>query len=115
MSLRQLNFFMTEVSVMYIWHAAYVTKPVIHMAWQKTASHLPHFIMIGGWDLLHGVLTMKSESLNWHWYWDTGNGDTGNTGPHQLDIARWGLKKNEHPVSVYSAGGFMGLKKQEPS
>jgi predicted dehydrogenase len=48
----------------------------------------------------------------WHWYWDTGNGDTGNTGPHQLDIARWGLNKNEHPETVYSAGGLWGLKKQ---
>jgi predicted dehydrogenase len=48
----------------------------------------------------------------WHWYWDTGNGDTGNTGPHQLDIARWGMKKNEHPVTVYSRGGIWGLKKQ---
>jgi len=48
----------------------------------------------------------------WHWYWDTGNGDTGNTGPHQLDIARWGLNKNEHPVTAYSVGGMFGLKKQ---
>jgi predicted dehydrogenase len=46
----------------------------------------------------------KRSHYCWHWYWDTGNGDTGNTGPHQLDIARWGLNKNEHPVSVYSTG-----------
>jgi hypothetical protein len=24
----------------------------------------------------------KRSHYNWHWYWDTGNGDTGNTGPH---------------------------------
>ncbi|MCA9149982.1 MAG: Gfo/Idh/MocA family oxidoreductase, partial [Planctomycetales bacterium] len=23
----------------------------------------------------------KRSHYNWHWYWDTGNGDTGNTGP----------------------------------
>lgn len=28
---------------------------------------------------------------NWHWNWDFGNGDIGNQGVHQMDIARWGL------------------------
>ena len=55
----------------------------------------------------------KRSHYNWHWYWDTGNGDTGNTGPHQLDIARWGMNKDEHPVSVYSTGGIFGFSQQE--
>ena len=55
----------------------------------------------------------KRSHYRWHWYWDTGNGDTGNTGPHQLDIARWGMNKNEHPVSVYSTGGIYGLNQDE--
>jgi predicted dehydrogenase len=45
---------------------------------------------------------------NWHWHWDYGNGDTGNQGPHQFDIARWGLDKNEHPVRVIATGGYFG-------
>ena len=45
---------------------------------------------------------------NWHWQWDYGNGDTGNQGPHQFDIARWGLGKQEHPVKVSSMGGYFG-------
>jgi len=45
---------------------------------------------------------------NWHWHWDYGNGDTGNQGPHQFDIARWGLQKQEHPVKIRSAGGYFG-------
>jgi len=45
---------------------------------------------------------------NWHWHWDYGNGDTGNQGPHQFDIARWGLGKQEHPVKVVSTGGYFG-------
>ncbi len=57
----------------------------------------------------------KRSHYNWHWYWDTGNGDTGNTGPHQLDLARWGLRTNEHPVAVYSAGGLFGLNQPEGS
>lgn len=55
----------------------------------------------------------KRSHYCWHWYWDTGNGDTGNTGPHQLDIARWGLNKNEHPVTVYSDGGLYGFRKDD--
>jgi predicted dehydrogenase len=45
---------------------------------------------------------------NWHWHWDYGNGDTGNQGPHQFDIARWGLGKQEHPVKIASMGGYFG-------
>ena len=55
----------------------------------------------------------KRGHYNWHWFWDTGNGDTGNQGPHQFDIARWGLNKNEHPVSVYSTGGIFGIDPNE--
>ncbi|MEX2591762.1 MAG: Gfo/Idh/MocA family oxidoreductase [Anditalea sp.] len=57
----------------------------------------------------------KKGHYNWHWHWDTGNGDTGNQGPHQFDVARWGLNKNEHPVSVYSSGGIYGINPMECS
>jgi len=43
---------------------------------------------------------------NWHWSWDYGNGDTGNQGPHQFDVARWGLKAAVNPVRVSSTGGL---------
>ncbi len=45
---------------------------------------------------------------NWHWIWNTGNGDLGNQGVHQMDIARWGLGKNELPRSVQTSGGRFG-------
>ena len=50
---------------------------------------------------------------NWHWQWDYGNGDTGNQGPHQFDIARWGLGKQEHPVKISSVGGYFGPESQQ--
>jgi hypothetical protein len=43
---------------------------------------------------------------NWHWQWPYGNGDTGNQGPHQLDVGRWGLGKEVDPVRVRSTGGY---------
>ena len=55
----------------------------------------------------------KRGHYNWHWFWDTGNGDTGNQGPHQFDIARWGLGKNTHPVKIQSMGGIFGISPRE--
>jgi predicted dehydrogenase len=46
---------------------------------------------------------------NWHWHWDYGNGDIGNQGPHQFDVARWGINKNEHPVKIHSCGGYFAF------
>ncbi len=57
----------------------------------------------------------KRGHYNWHWHWNTGNGDTGNQGPHQFDIARWGLNKNQHPVTIVSAGGIFGIDPKECS
>jgi predicted dehydrogenase len=41
---------------------------------------------------------------NWHWNWDYGNGDIGNQGIHEMDIARWGLGVTL-PTKVFSMGG----------
>jgi predicted dehydrogenase len=47
---------------------------------------------------------------NWHWNWNTGNGDLGNQGIHQMDIARWGLGKSELPKAVQASGGRFGYE-----
>ena len=57
----------------------------------------------------------KKGHYNWHWHWDTGNGDTGNQGPHQFDVARWGLNKKVHPVKIQSMGGIFGISPHECS
>lgn len=41
---------------------------------------------------------------NWHWVWRYGNGETGNQGVHQMDIAAWGMNRGM-PVKVSSSGG----------
>jgi predicted dehydrogenase len=48
------------------------------------------------YDLWTGPAPLKPFTrnrfhYNWHWIWDTGNGDLGNQGVHQVDVARWGL------------------------
>ena len=47
------------------------------------------------WDLFLGPAPMRPFNelrfkYNWHWFWDTGNGDIGNQGVHEMGIARWG-------------------------
>jgi predicted dehydrogenase len=48
----------------------------------------------------------------WHWFWDFGNGDIGNQGVHQMDVARWMIPNATLPRSVVSFGGRFGYKDQ---
>lgn len=48
--------------------------------------------------------TLNHFLYNWHWFWDTGNGDLGNQGIHELDVARWGLGVG-FPNKVAAIGG----------
>ncbi|MBL9080791.1 MAG: Gfo/Idh/MocA family oxidoreductase [Planctomycetales bacterium] len=50
----------------------------------------------------------KRFHYDWHWVFETGNGDLGNQNPHELDKARWGLQKQELPKQVVSLGGRLG-------
>jgi len=61
------------------------------------------------WDKFLGPAPMRAFNenrfrYNWHWFWDTGNGDIGNQGIHEMDIARWGLGR-DLPVAGVSTGG----------
>src|SRR5437867_192813 len=61
------------------------------------------------WDIFLGPAPKRPYNLlrfkyNWHWFWDTGNGDIGNQGIHEMDVARWGLGRGL-PKSVVSTGG----------
>jgi predicted dehydrogenase len=48
----------------------------------------------------------------WHWFWEFGNGEIGNQGVHQMDIARWAMPDGAEPRSVVSLGGRFGYKDQ---
>ncbi|MCA9246603.1 MAG: Gfo/Idh/MocA family oxidoreductase [Planctomycetales bacterium] len=55
------------------------------------------------------------QHRRWHWIWDYGNGEIGNQGVHQMDILRWGLKLNDHPIQASSVGTNYMQKKVHQS
>ncbi len=53
-------------------------------------------------------LTRKNLHYDWHWVWPTGNGDLGNQGIHQMDMARWALRETALSPRVLAVGGRLG-------
>jgi predicted dehydrogenase len=45
---------------------------------------------------------------DWHWVWDTGNGELGNNNIHYIDLVRWMLDLKGLGDSVLSLGGRVG-------
>ncbi len=53
-------------------------------------------------------LHRKRLHYDWHWLHLTGNGDVGNQGIHQMDVARWFLGESGLPRGTLSVGGRLG-------
>src|SRR5262245_4470723 len=53
-------------------------------------------------------LMRKRLHYDWHWVWPTGNGDLGNQGIHEMDVARWVLGEPALSSKVISVGGRVG-------
>ena len=54
--------------------------------------------------------TREKFHYDWHWQREWGNGDMGNQGPHQMDIARWGLGMDRLANSAIAYGGRLGYE-----
>jgi predicted dehydrogenase len=79
--------------------------------WRDTIGKTPEEPVPAGvdYDLWLGPAPKRPFSknrfhYNWHWNWDYGNGDMGNQGVHEMDIARWGLGVTL-PTKISTAGG----------
>ncbi|MEO1614454.1 MAG: Gfo/Idh/MocA family oxidoreductase [Planctomycetota bacterium] len=88
--------------------------------------------MLGDYDIPAGVdfnlwsgpatftdpkLTRQRFHYDWHWQRHYGNGDSGNQGPHQTDVARWGLGLERHPNRILTYAGRLGyqVERKDPS
>jgi predicted dehydrogenase len=88
--------------------------------WRPTIGRTPDEPVPPGvdYDLWLGPAPLRPFSknrfhYNWHWHWDYGNGDMGNQGVHEMDMARWGLGVGL-PSKVHAGGGhFMFDDDQE--
>jgi predicted dehydrogenase len=79
---------------------------------RNTIGHAPDGPVPAGvnWDLFLGPAPKRPFNplrfkYTWHWFWDTGNGDIGNQGVHEIGVCRWGLGDPEWPKSVIATGG----------
>jgi len=110
----------------------YVEKPVSHTVWEGrqivAAARKTKRIVQGGtltgpqpvpasvdYNLFQGPaplvpLRRKRLHYDWHWFWDTGDGDCGNRGVHTFDHVRWfmGEIARKIPRNVISIGGRCG-------
>jgi len=88
--------------------------------WRNTIGKAPVEAVPAGvdYDLWMGPAPKKPFTrnrfhYNWHWQWDYGNGDMGNQGVHEVDIARMGLGVTL-PARISAMGGhFMFDDDQE--
>ena len=67
------------------------------------------------YDLFQGPaplvpLRRTNFHYDWHWQWETGNGDMVAQGNHQLDVGRRILGDPDHPKGVYTIGGRFGYE-----
>ena len=88
----------------------YMAKGICYKR-RNTIGHTPDEPVPSGvhYDLWLGPAPERAFSknrfhYNWHWNWEYGNGDIGNQGVHEMDIARWGLAV-KLPTRVCAIGG----------
>ncbi len=62
------------------------------------------------WSGPREMLPVRRRQFHYDWHWQRpyGNGDIGNQGPHQMDVARWALGQEKCAPGVLSIGGRFG-------
>lgn len=88
----------------------------IHGLWYKEresigrvdgSGKIPESVDYNLWTGPAPLVPLRRINLHydWHWFWDTGNGDMGNLGVHQIDDCRFVLEPQGLPRQILSFGG----------
>ena len=72
----------------------------------KIPANIDFDLWCGPAELL--PIMRKALHYDWHWVWNTGNGDLGNQGIHEMDVARWFLGETELSPNILTVGGRVG-------
>ncbi len=85
-------------------------KPRMSIGKVSAPTPVPAHIDYDLWCGPSPLRPLMREKLHydWHWQFVTGNGDLGNQGIHQMDIARWVLGERTLSPQVLSVGGRFG-------
>jgi predicted dehydrogenase len=73
---------------------------------QKVPEHIDYNLWTGPAPLK--PLMRERLHYDWHWFWDTGNGDMANLGVHQIDDCVWAIGQSGLPRRAISIGGRFG-------
>jgi predicted dehydrogenase len=79
---------------------------------QQVPANINYDIWTGPAPLVAPHRNTKNGPVHydWHWIYLYGNGDVGNQGIHQMDVARWFLGEPGLPNRTLSIGGRLGYK-----
>jgi predicted dehydrogenase len=77
----------------------------------RVAPYIPDWL---DYDLYCGpgeLKPLRRDKLHydWHWLWNTGTGDLGNSGIHALDFCRWMMGYQSLPPRAICVGGRFGV------
>ena len=95
-------------SIKYAWATCYKPRPSIGRL--DKALKIPDSVDYDLWCGPAAKVDLFRPRLHYDWHWDfnTGNGDLGNQGIHQMDIARWMLGESTLAPRVISIAGRVG-------
>ncbi|MBL8891026.1 MAG: Gfo/Idh/MocA family oxidoreductase [Planctomycetaceae bacterium] len=71
-------------------------------------AHIDYNLWLG--PAAEETLTRPELHYDWHWDWNTGNGELGNNNIHYVDLVRWVLGLQGYGDDVVSIGGRVGYE-----
>lgn len=96
--------------ILYVKGMCYKPRPEIGLGRGGAIPEGVNYDLWCGPAALETPLRRKKFHYDWHWFYEYGNGDMGNQGIHQMDVARWYLGEKGIAPGSMSFGGRLGYE-----